>query len=103
MRGTRWLSLALIVGVVIWVAATYLKRKANYDRNAPVAPPPLEAGVDARSSGWSYVKSNGACPIYQIHAERFREIKHPSLEEIEGVDLKLYNRDCTEYEWVKSA
>src|SRR6185312_6857173 len=103
MRRTRWLTLALIVGVVIWVGATYIKSKASYDRNSPTPPPPLEDGVNARSSGWTYVKSNGACPIVKIHADRFREIKHPSVEQIEGVDLKLYNKDCTEYEWVKSA
>ena len=35
MRRTRWLFLAVILGILVSVGATYLKRKASLYSNAP--------------------------------------------------------------------
>lgn len=73
MRRTRWLFLAAILGIVAWVSATYLKTKAFSDRNAPVAPKPLEAGIDARSQKWTYTKSNGTLGFFHHRRGNERE------------------------------
>ena len=102
MRRTRWLFLAAILAIVVSVGATYVKRKALFLRDAPVLPRPLEEGLDARSEKWTYVKSNPDCPIVKMSAVSFRDIKDPPVVELEGVELKLYNKSCDQFDLVKS-
>ncbi len=103
MRRTRWLFLAAILAILVSVGATYVKRKALFLRDAPVPPRPLDLGLDARSEHWSYVKTNGTCPVVKMSAVSIREIKDPPVDELEGVELQLFNKDCTQFDLVKSA
>ena len=41
MRGTRWLFLAAIACILVFVSATYFKRKENLASEAPPPPKPL--------------------------------------------------------------
>ncbi len=103
MRRTRWLFLVAILAIIVAVGATYVKRKALFLRDAPVPPRPLDLGLDARSENWSYVKTNGTCPVIKMSAVSIREVKDPPVDELEGVELQLFNKDCTEFDLVKSA
>ncbi|HUA84570.1 MAG TPA: LptA/OstA family protein [Bryobacteraceae bacterium] len=103
MRRTRWLFLAAILGIVIWVSAVYVKSKASVDRNAIKPPNPLEAGIDARSQRWSYTKSNGTTPVFSISAAEMRENKDSSIIILQGVELHLFHKDGTEYDRVLCA
>ena len=103
MRRTRWLFLAAILGIVAWVSATYLKTKAFSDRNAPVAPKPLEAGIDARSQKWTYTKSNGTLELFSITAGEMSENKDASSIALKDVELHLFHKDGTKYDRVLCA
>jgi lipopolysaccharide export system protein LptA len=103
MRWTRWLFLAAILGIVVSVGATYLKRKASLEKDAPTAPSPLDPRYDARSQKWHVGKYNGTRPLWIVRADNATEIKQPAVTELEGVELELYNKDGTEYDLVKSA
>ena len=103
MRGTRWLFLAAIVCILVFVSATYFKRKENLASEAPPAPKPLETGIDGRASNWSYTQSDGARKRVTVRAKGFRQVKEPSLMELEDVELELYHKDGTAFDLVKSA
>jgi lipopolysaccharide export system protein LptA len=105
MRRTRWLLLVAILAVVVSVGATYLKRKANYDRNEPAPPPPLDLSLDAQSQTWhtgKFDKESGL-PIWKLRAKTARELKQPPVTQLEGVELEVYSKDGTQFDLIKSA
>lgn len=110
MRRARWLILAAISIIVVFVGATYYARLARMAKDAPAAPKPLRTGLEATAEGWKFRKTddnkrgpNGEpCPIVEVAAKNFQQIKEPSSFELEGVDLKHY-RDCGKaFDQVKS-
>ena len=103
MRRTRWLFLVAILGIIVLVGATYLKRKASFYKDAPPPPKPLEAGVDARSQHWTYSDSNGTHKKVFVQADSVRQIKEPYLMELNGVELHLFHKEGAEYDLVRSA
>ncbi len=103
MRRTRWLFLAAIFGIVAWVSATYVKSKAFSSRNAPVAPKPLEAGIDARSQKWTYTKSNGTQQLFSITAGEMSENKDSSTIALQEVELHLFHKDGSKFDRVQCA
>jgi lipopolysaccharide export system protein LptA len=105
MRRTRWLFLAAILVIVVAVGATYLNRKAAYDENAAVAPPPLDLTLDAQSQTWhtgKFDKETGR-PIWKLRAKAARELKQPPVTQLEGVEMELYDKEATQYDLIKSA
>src|SRR5579863_3617083 len=103
MRRSRWLILAAILGIVVFVGATYFKRKETLAKDAPAAPTPLETGIDGRANDWVYTQSDGTLPRVTIRAKSFRQVKAPSVMELNGVELQLFNRDGSEFDLVRSA
>ena len=102
MRFSRWLILAAIIVIVTFVAQTYVKRKQALARSAPTPPAPLETGVDGRASDWIYTQSDGERPRVTVRARKFRQIKAPSVMELEGVELQLFHQKDGQYDLVKS-
>src|ERR1700732_1126089 len=102
MRRTRWLLLAAILAITAWVGSTYLTTKAISDKGAPVAPARLAEGVDARSQDWTYTKTNGGQQQFVIRAKDMRQTAGSTVE-LEGVELRLFNKDGSEYNLVHCA
>ena len=102
MRRSRWLILAAILGIVYFVAATYFKRKETLAKDAPAAPAPLETGIDGRANDWVYTQSDGTLPRVTVRAKSFRQVKAPSVMELDGVQLQLYHKDGRRFDLVKS-
>lgn len=103
MRRFRWLFLAAILGILVSIGATYFRQKRTLASNAPVPPQPLEAGVAARANDWVYTQSDGSRPHVTVRAKNFRQVKAPSVMELDGVELQLFNKDATEFDLVKCA
>lgn len=103
MRRIRWLFVPAILSILVFVGATYFKRKGTLAKDAPAAPAPLETGIDARSQDWRWSKINGTCPVVKVRARSFRQIKEPSVMELEDIELELYHKNCTQFDLVKSA
>jgi len=103
MRRTRWLFLAAILGILASVGATYFSRKGRLEREAPPPPAPLESSVDSRSQNWQYSDNTGPQRKYFITAGNMRQLKDPSLIELEEVNLKLFQKEGTQYNLVRSA
>ena len=62
MRLSRWLILAALLAIVVFVGQTYIKRQQALARDKPAPPPPLETGIDGRASDWVYTQSDGRAP-----------------------------------------
>jgi len=103
MRLSRWLILAALLAIVVFVLQTYIKRQQALAREAPAAPKPLETGINGRASNWVYSQSDGERPRVTVRAKSFRQIKAPSVMELEGVELQLFHRESDEFDLVRSA
>ncbi len=103
MRRTRWLFLAAILGILSSIGATYFNRKGRMEKDAPAPPKPLESGVDASIPDWVYTKSDGERPVVQVRAKSFRQMKDQSVSELDGLELRLYHKDGSEFDLVHSA
>lgn len=102
MRRSRWLILAVIIGIVAFIGVTYAKRKAARPPDVP-PPPPLETGLDGRANDWVYTQSDGDRPRVTVRAKSFKQIKAPSVMELDGVELQIFHGDGGSYDLVKSA
>jgi lipopolysaccharide export system protein LptA len=102
MRRTRWLFLFAIISIVFAVGATYLKRKGNLERDAPVRPKTLARNFDGSFSKWCYSDQKGTTQHVHLCAETMKESAGSTGLDLDGVDLKLYNKEGTQYDLVKT-
>jgi lipopolysaccharide export system protein LptA len=102
MRHTRWLFLAAIVVIVFMVVAAYVKRRDILANEHPVQPKLLETGVDGRANDWQHTVFKGDKKQFTIYARNVREIKEPSLMELEGVELQLFRNDGEKSDLIRS-
>jgi lipopolysaccharide export system protein LptA len=104
MRGTRALLLLAIAGILAFVGSTYFVQYARKQREeAAAAPKALPLDVNAAAEEWRYAKTENGRPIVEIRAKDFRQIREPSRVELRGVELKLYDKQATSFDRVKSA
>jgi lipopolysaccharide export system protein LptA len=102
MRRASWLLLAAVLAILVSVGATYLKRREVIARDAPASPRPLEVGLDGRFGDWCYTQNDGDRPKVKICAKSQRQLREPSVWELEGVELQLYREGATAYDLVRS-
>jgi lipopolysaccharide export system protein LptA len=103
MRSTRWLILAAITAIIVAVGYTYYSRAATAAHNAPPPVIPLPSGIDATAKEWHYRNSNGDCPVLDVRAKSFKQIKDPSTGELEGVNLLLFHECGKTFDHITSA
>jgi lipopolysaccharide export system protein LptA len=103
MRFGRWLILGAIFLIVAFVGDTYIKRKARLAKDAPAPPPPLELGLDGRGQNGCFTENTGDRPRVQVCWEKYRQITAPSTMELDGVTLKLYEKEASQFDLVKGA
>jgi lipopolysaccharide export system protein LptA len=104
MRLGRWLIVAAILAISIAVGVIYKKTKHTQVIEAATAPPPpkLEKEIQGRADKWTYTQSDGDRPRVRIRADKFRQVKDPSLMELEGVELEIFHKDGKKFDLVKS-
>jgi lipopolysaccharide export system protein LptA len=103
MRRTRWLFLFAILFIVVAVGATYLKNKRSLERDAPVRPKPLARNFDGSFNKWTYSDQKGTTPHVEISADHAGVATGSGATELDGVEMKLYNRDGKNYDLVKTS
>ncbi len=99
----RWLLVAAILVISAAVGVTYVKRKEAQASDTPVPPKLLDKGIEGRADKWTYTQTDGDRPRVRIRADSFRQIKEPSLVELDGVELEIYHHDAKKFDLVKSA
>ncbi len=87
----------------VFVLQTYIKRQQALAHEAPAAPRPLETGINGRASDWVYTQSDGERPRVTVRAKSFRQVKAPSVMELEGVELQLFHQQSDQFDLVRSA
>ncbi len=103
MRRTRWLFLFAIIFIVVAVGATYLKSKRNLERDAPARPKPLARNFDGSFGKYIYTDQKGTTPHVEITADKMNESAGSTALDLDGVEMKLYNKDGKNYDLVKTA
>jgi len=103
MRRTRWLFLCAIIFIVVAVGATYLKSKRSLERDAPARPKTLSKNFDGSFDRYCYSDQKGTTPHVNICADHMSQSSGSTGMDLDGVDLKLYNKDGTNYDLVKTA
>ena len=105
MRGTRWLLLVAIVAIIGGVSYTYRAQKLAIKAAAPARPQTLPEDLNFVGDGstWSQKPSNRACDKYFIEAGSHRQLKDSSRVDMRDVTLKLFNKECTAYNLIKTA
>ena len=81
----------------------YIKRKANVGKDLPAPPARLESGLDGRADDWVYTQSDGSRDRVTVRAKSFKQIKAPSVMELNGVELQIFHKDGAQFDLVKSA
>jgi len=102
MRRTSLLPLviAVLVGAVAYL---YYQQRTAQHRAAPSPPSPLPPKLSAAATNWEWSYSEGRpCPSVAVRARRFRQIREPSRFELEDVELRLYQKDCSRVDVVTS-
>lgn len=102
MRRTRWLFLAAIVAIIFAVCTAYIKNRDILAKEAPVHPKPLETGIEGRAADWEHTEFKGDKKHFTVRARNFRQIKDPSVMELEGVELQLFRDDGQKSDLIRS-
>jgi lipopolysaccharide export system protein LptA len=103
MRRTRWLFLAAILFIVVFVGATYVKSKARNLLDVPEAPKRLDDNVNAESQDWTYGDFNGTKQRVFIRAKKMRQSKDTSAVDLDDVELRLFHKEGDNYDLVQCA
>src|SRR6185312_16750059 len=105
MRGTRWLLLVAIVAIIGGVSYTYRAQRQAIRAAAPDKPTSLPEGLNFVGDGttWSDKPGDRACQKYLIEAGSNRQLKDSSRVDMRDVTLKLFNKECTAYNLIKTA
>lgn len=101
----RKVRVALLLALVCALAAVFAAHYASQKRAvllAPQKPAPLPPEVGSKANNWSWSRSAENRPIVEVRAQDFRQIKDSSRFELEEIDLKIFSKDGTRYDWVRS-
>ena len=100
MRVGRWLILAAIFAIIVFVGDTYSKHRASVD--ALAAPRALGLDLDASMDKWCDTQHDGAKETFKICATSAREVKDPPHMELDGVSLMLFHKEDKEYDLIET-
>src|ERR1035438_4358215 len=100
MRVGRWLILAAIFAIIVFVGDTYLRHRKDIE--ALAAPPGLDTALDGNADSWCDTQHDGAKLTFKICAKNFKQVKDPAHMELEGVSLWLYHKEDKEFDLIET-
>ena len=102
MRLGRWLILAAIFAIIAFVGDTYLRHRASLFKEVLAPPKALDLGTEADAFRWCDKEHDGAKETFEICAANARQIKDPPRMELDGVRLKLYHKQDSQYDLIET-
>ncbi len=102
LRSTRGLLLLALVVMLAAVGATYFRQKRTQARREPKPPPGLDVKTEAEATAWVWRKDETTHGIVEVRAKRFRQLKAPSLVEIEDVEVLVYKNEGQDLDRVRT-
>src|SRR5581483_4231396 len=103
MRRGGPLILIVMVGIIAFLGSSWFARRAIQRKAAPHVPRVLPPGTESTAQEWSWIQMNGDKPKARIRAKDYREVSATGKFELQGVDLRLYNKAATQYNEITSA
>ena len=103
MRGTRWLILLAIVGILAGSGYYYRRDVRRALEGTPKQPPLLSADTNSTAVDYEYGQSTSGKTNYSVKAKSYRQIRDTPNYELEGLELKLTEKDQQHYDLIKSA
>ncbi len=102
-RASFFLAFAVVL-ISVFVGITYSVRRAHAHKLRPpsVALKPSEDGIAPQ--GWKYDKDDPQTnrPVVRLYAASFRLTNNPSVFELHGLALKLFNKKDANYTYIKA-
>ncbi len=102
LRGTRGLLLLALVLMLGAVGATYYRQKRRQAKHEPRAPQSLDLKTEAEAVTWVWRKDETTHGLVEVRAKRFRQLKAPSLVEIEEVEVLVYKNDGKDLDRIRT-
>ncbi len=103
MKGTRWLILLAIVGILGASAYLYEFERKKAFRNRHEQPATLPEDTNATAINYEWAQSSGGFARVQVKAATFRQVRDTPNYELGGLELKLIQKDNEHYDLIKSA
>lgn len=105
MRGTRWLILAAIAAILGGVWLTWRIQQTTLRSQARPRTQNLPLDLNSSADDWTWTESvpGRPCPAVEVKARKFGQSNDNSRVELEHVQLKLYHKDCGQYDLIRSA
>jgi lipopolysaccharide export system protein LptA len=103
LRNTRGLLLIALVLMLGAVGFTYYRQKHRQAKREPRATLSLDLKTEAEATTWVWRKDQTPHGVVEIRAKRFRQLKGPSLVEIEDVEVLVYKNDGQDLDRVRTA
>ena len=103
MRHFRPLILLGILAILGAVGGSYYLRVEQRTLSAPHKPKDLPPGTLGTSHEWVYDHTNKNKTVVEVRAKDYRQIQDPNRLELQGVELRIFNKDGTAYRKITSA
>src|SRR5262249_46293440 len=106
MRGTRWLLLVAIAVLMGGIVFQYRTQQQVLRRQAPPKPEALPLDLNSTAEEWHWEQTENKQPFrktVEITAKNFKQVKESSRVDLERVELRLYHKDDSAFDLVKSA
>ena len=103
MKGTRWLILLAIVGILGASGYLYHFEQLKALRNRQPQPAALPADTNATAINYEWAQSSGGFAKVQVKADTFKQVRDTPNYELGGLELKLVQNDHEHYDLIKSS
>jgi lipopolysaccharide export system protein LptA len=90
----------ILIGAALW--GTYQIRLGKLAATAPEKPPVLPTTLSSKAEDWQWGQNKDGKPAVQIKAKGSRFLKDAGKLELDGVELKLFQKDGKHYDLIKS-
>src|SRR5690349_10256091 len=97
MRGTRWLLILAILGILGGVAVTYRLQKLILASQATEKPAKMSADLTSQAEDWIWSQKSGSQTNVEQRARNFRQENGSGITELEGVVLRAFSKDGDTY------
>src|SRR5258706_15104530 len=103
MRRIRRVFLLILILVAAAVGWIFYEQKRTQTTQKAAPPKSIPDGMSMTAQNWQWAQEGGDKPKVHVSAKNFRQMDDPPSFELEGVELKIFQKDGQQYDLVKSA
>ena len=102
MRRIRRVFLLILILVAAAVGWIFYEQKRTQTTQKAARPNSIPKGMSMTAQNWQWAQEGGDKPKVHVSARNFRQMDDPPSFELEGVELKIFQKDGQQYDLVKS-